>query len=75
MELKALCMSCREVKEGETDGRKKPTMQTMKTPKVGNMKKKDGTVMENRYCAQGKCEKCDGNMYKILSKGDAEKMM
>jgi hypothetical protein len=70
-ELKALCMSCRE----EKDGKKKPTMQTMKNPVVGNMKKKDGTVMENRYCAQGKCAKCDGNMYKILAKADAEKMM
>lgn len=70
-ELKALCMSCRE----NVDGKVKPTMQTMKSPKVGNMKKKDGTVMENRYAAQGKCEKCDGNMYKIMSKVDAEKMM
>ena len=70
-ELKALCMSCRE----EKDGKKKPTMQTMKNPVVGNMKKKDGTVMENRYCATGKCAKCGGNMYKILAKADAEKMM
>lgn len=66
-ELKALCMSCRE--------NNKPTMQTMENPQVGNMKKKDGTVMENRYAATGKCGKCGGNMYKILAKVDAEKMM
>jgi len=70
-DLQALCMSCRE----EVDGKKKPTMQTMKNPQVGNMKKKDGTVMENRYAATGKCGTCDGNMYKILAKADAEKMM
>lgn len=71
MELKALCMSCRE----QVDGKSKPTMQVMKDPQVGNMKKKDGTVMENRYAATGKCSSCNGNMYKILSKDDAAKFM
>ncbi len=66
-DLKALCMKCRE--------NNKPTMQTMNDPNVGNMKKKDGTVMPNRYAAQGKCDNCGGNMYKILSKADAEKYM
>ena len=72
MTLQALCMSCRT--KGD-DGKSKPTMRTMKNPQVGNMKKKDGTVMENRYAATGTCEVCDGNMYKILAKADAEKMM
>ena len=70
-ELKALCMSCRE----DVDGKKKPTMQIMKNPTVGNMKKKDGTVMENRYAATGQCAKCDGNMYKIMAKDVALEMM
>lgn len=71
-DLQALCMSCRETGE---DGKAKPTMQTMTNVEVGNMKKKDGTVMENRYAATGKCGTCNGNMYKILSKADAEARM
>jgi len=58
-ELKALCMSCR-------DENKKPTMQTMKDPAVSEK--------NNRYSAKGKCEKCEGNMFKFLSKDDAEKL-
>ena len=58
-ELKGLCMRCR-------DENKKPTMQVMKDPQV--MEK------NNRYSAKGKCAKCDGNMFKFLSKDDAEKL-
>jgi len=59
-ELKALCMRCR-------DANNKPTMQTMMNPKVSE---KNG-----RYSAKGTCAKCGGNMFKFLSKADAEKMM
>ena len=58
-ELKGLCMRCR-------DENKKPTMQVMKDPQV--------TEKNNRYSAKGKCAKCDGNMFKFLSKDDAEKL-
>jgi len=61
-ELKALCMSCREMK----DGKSKPTMQTMQNPVVEEK--------NNRYSAKGKCEKCGGNMFKFLSKDDAMKL-
>ncbi len=57
-ELKALCMSCR-------DDNKKPTMQMMKDIEIGEK--------NNRYSAKGKCTKCGGNMFKFLSKDDAEK--
>lgn len=57
-ELKGLCMSCR-------DDNKKPTMQTMTEIKVSEK--------NNRYSAKGKCEKCGGNMFKFLSKDDAQK--
>ena len=57
-ELKGLCMRCR-------DGNKKPTMQTMKDIKVAEK--------NNRYSAKGICEKCEGNMFKFLSKDDAQK--
>ena len=59
MELKALCMKCR-------DANKKPTMQVMKDAKV---EEKNG-----RYFAKGKCSKCGGNMFKFMSKDDAMKM-
>jgi hypothetical protein len=59
MELKALCMKCR-------DGNNKPTMQVMKDPVVAE---KNG-----RYSAKGKCSACGGNMFKFLSKEDAEKL-
>lgn len=58
-ELKALCMKCR-------NGENKPTMQTMKDVKVEEK--------NNRYSAKGKCENCGGNMFKFLSKDDAEKL-
>jgi len=58
-ELKALCMKCR-------DGNNKPTMQTMVDPQV---EEKNG-----RYSAKGKCAQCGGNMFKFLSKADAEKL-
>ena len=56
-ELKALCMKCR-------DKNNKPTMQTMLNPVVSE---KNG-----RYSAKGKCAQCGGNMFKFLSKADAE---
>ena len=59
MELKALCMKCR-------DANKKPTMQVMKDAKVEEKK--------GRYFAKGKCSKCGGNMFKFMSKDDAMKM-
>lgn len=55
-ELKALCMKCRE--------NNKPTMQTMTEPKVEEK--------NNRFSAKGKCGKCGGNMFKFLSKDDAQ---
>jgi len=58
MELKALCMKCRE--------NNKPTMQVMKDPKVEEK--------NNRYSAKGQCSKCGGNMFKFMSKADAEAM-
>ncbi|MFH1608940.1 MAG: DUF5679 domain-containing protein [Patescibacteria group bacterium] len=57
-ELKALCMSCRV--------EKKPTMQIMKDPVV--------TEKNNRYSAKGKCSACGGNMFKFMSKADADAM-
>ena len=56
-DLKALCMSCR-------DDNKKPTMQTMTNPAVQQK--------NNRYSAKGTCAECDQNMFKFLSKDDAE---
>ena len=58
-ELKGLCMRCR-------DENSKPTMQIMKNIKV---EEKNG-----RYSAKGTCTKCNGNMFKFLSKEDAEKL-
>ena len=58
-ELKALCMKCR-------DGNNKPTMQIMTEVKVEEK--------NNRYSAKGKCAQCGGNMFKFLSKDDAEKL-
>lgn len=58
-ELKALCMKCR-------DDKNKPTMQTMTAPEVSEK--------NNRYSAKGKCANCGGNMFKFLSKDDAEKL-
>jgi len=58
-ELKGLCMRCR-------DENNKPTMQIMKNIKV---EEKNG-----RYSAKGTCAKCNGNMFKFLSKEDAEKL-
>lgn len=58
-ELQALCMSCR-------DENKKPTKQVMKDPQVEEKK--------GRYSAKGTCSKCEGKMFKFLSKDDAEKL-
>lgn len=58
MELKALCMKCRE--------NNKPTMQVMKDVKVEEK--------NNRYSAKGQCSVCGGNMFKFMSKADAEAM-
>ena len=63
-ELKALCMRCR-------DANKKPTMQDMENPQVVEMKGKGGST---RFSAKGTCKKCGGNMFKFLSKDDADKM-
>jgi hypothetical protein len=60
-ELKALCMKCRE--------NKKPTMQTMTEPKVEEREGKGGSI---KYSARGICGKCGGNVFKFLSKDDAE---
>ncbi|HPS21693.1 MAG TPA: DUF5679 domain-containing protein [Candidatus Paceibacterota bacterium] len=61
MELKALCMKCR-------DANNKPTMQVMKDPKVTKNEK-------GRYSAKGTCTQCGGNMFKFLSQADAEALM
>jgi DNA polymerase II large subunit len=58
MELKALCMKCRDAKN-------KPTMQVMNDIKVEEK--------NNRFSAKGKCAKCGGNMFKFMSKDDALK--
>jgi hypothetical protein len=58
-ELKALCMKCR-------DENNKPTMQDMQNPTVEEK--------NNRYSAKGTCAQCGGNMFKFLSKDDAEKL-
>ena len=58
-DLKALCMKCR-------DSKSKPTMQTMTNVKISE---KNG-----RYSAKGQCAVCGGNMFKFMSKDDAEKM-
>ena len=58
--MQALCMKCRNED-------KKPTMQEMQNPAVSE---KNG-----RYSAKGTCAKCGGNMFKFLSKEDAQKMM
>ncbi|MCC7004525.1 hypothetical protein IT397_01240 [Candidatus Nomurabacteria bacterium] len=58
-DLKALCMKCR-------DGNNKPTMQSMKDPKVEEK--------NNRFSAKGKCATCGGNMFKFLSKDDAQSL-
>jgi len=60
-ELKALCMKCRE--------NNKPTMQAMKNPQVEEREGRGGSI---RYSAKGTCSKCGGNMFKFLSKDDAE---
>ena len=57
-ELKGLCMRCR-------DENKKPTMQDMENIEV--------TEKNNRYSAKGTCKNCKGNMFKFLSKDDAQK--
>lgn len=57
-ELKALCMACR-------DANKKPTMQTMNNVVISEK--------NNRFSAKGQCAKCGGNMFKFLSKDDAQK--
>ena len=59
MALKALCMKCR-------DANNKPTMQEMKSPVVEEK--------NNRYSAKGQCSICGGNMFKFMSKGDAESL-
>ena len=63
-ELKGLCMKCR-------DSNNKPTMQTMTNIQVEEKEGKGGTM---RYSAKGTCENCGGNMFKFLSKDDADKL-
>lgn len=58
-QLKALCMKCR-------DDNNKPTMQDMENIEVQEK--------NNRYSAKGTCANCKGNMFKFLSKDDAEKL-
>lgn len=50
----------------DRDANNKPTMQTMTNTKV---EEKNG-----RYSAKGQCAKCGGNMFKFMSKADAEAM-
>lgn len=59
MEIKALCMKCR-------DANNKPTMQVMNDIKIEEK--------NNRFSAKGKCGSCGGNMFKFMSKDDAEKV-
>jgi hypothetical protein len=59
VELKALCMKCR-------DANNKPTMQVMKDPKVEEK--------NNRYSAKGQCSVCGGNMFKFMSKETADSL-
>ena len=61
MEIQALCMRCREDN--------KPTKQTMNDPVVEEREGKGGS---KRYSAKGTCAKCGGNVFKFLSKDDAE---
>ncbi|MFT5179967.1 MAG: hypothetical protein ACI9GH_000182 [Candidatus Paceibacteria bacterium] len=58
-EIKGLCMRCR-------DDNNKPTMHIMKDI---NVEEKN-----NRFSAKGTCETCGGNMFKFLSRDDAEKL-
>ena len=58
-ELKALCMKCR-------DENNKPTMKVMKDVKIEEK--------NNRFSAKGQCTSCGGNMFKFMSKADAEAM-
>jgi DNA polymerase II large subunit len=58
LNLKGLCMRCR-------DDKNKPTMQTMKDVAVEEK--------NNRFSAKGTCTTCGGNMFKFLSKDDAAK--
>lgn len=58
-ELQGLCMKCR-------DDNNKPTMQTMNDVNVEQNDK-------GRFQARGTCATCSGNMFKFLSKDDAEK--
>lgn len=58
-DLKALCMKCR-------DANNKPTMQPMTDIKIEEK--------NNRFSAKGKCGTCGGNMFKFLSKADADAM-
>jgi hypothetical protein len=62
MELKALCMKCR-------DANNKPTMQVMKNPVVESKEGKGGSL---KYSAKGQCSKCGGNQFKFLSAADAQ---
>ena len=48
----------------DRDANNKPTMQTMTEIKIEEKK--------GRYFAKGKCAKCGGNMFKFMSKADAE---
>jgi len=64
-ELMGLCMRCR-------DDNNKPMMRPMKNVKV---EEKEGKGGSKRYSAKGQCEHCGGNMFKFLSKEDAQKMM
>ena len=58
-ELKALCMKCR-------DENNKPTMKVMKDVKIEEK--------NNRFSAKGQCTSSGGNMFKFMSKADAEAM-
>ena len=58
-DLKALCMKCR-------DANNKPTMQTMNDIEISEK--------NNRFSAKGHCAVCGGNMFKFMSKADAESM-
>jgi|AntDeeMinimDraft_6_1070357.scaffolds.fasta_scaffold09647_3 hypothetical protein len=59
-EFQALCMKCR-------DDDNKPTMHEMQDVKIEEK--------NNRFSARGQCVVCSGNMFKFMSKDDAEKML
>ncbi|MEX2515080.1 MAG: DUF5679 domain-containing protein [Candidatus Paceibacterota bacterium] len=57
--LTALCMKCKHDENAE---------------QIQEMNNIEVTEKGGRYSARGECGNCGGNMFKFLSKDDAEKM-